>query len=122
MGGEILKETSASNIAELCGVLAEAPHFSHSSRDELYYVFALEMERLSGTKDVINVVARKSLLSRLTIDGGEKIHVMGELRSFNNRSGQGNKLVISVFAKSLAFSLRSFKSAFYCKRTAGGQR
>ena len=33
--------------------------------------------------------------------GGEEITVHGEVRTFNNRSGVGSRLIISVFAKEL---------------------
>ena len=34
----------------------------------------------------------------------EKIRVTGEVRSFNNRSGEGNRLIITVFARNISLS------------------
>ena len=89
------------NYAELCGTLASAPRYSHTSRGEEFFIFSLCVERLSGTEDIVNIIARKSLLEKCELDGEEKIRVIGELRSFNNKSGEGARLVITVFAKEL---------------------
>ena len=97
-----MDESALNNRAELRGVLAAAPAYSHTSRGERFYVFPLETRRLSGTADTINVIARESLLNSAEVLEAGRIHVAGELRSFNNRSGVGAKLVISVFARSIA--------------------
>lgn len=91
------------NRIELRGCAAGRPKFSHESRGQAFYSFPLEVERLSGAVDRLNVIAREELLSALRIDGQEKLHVLGEVRSFNNKSGTGSRLVISVFARDLAF-------------------
>ena len=46
--------------------------------------------------DPINITADINMLSGLEITDDEYIRVRGELRSFNNKSGKGSKLVISV--------------------------
>ena len=97
-----MDESMVRNRAELRGVLAAAPAYSHSSRGEQFFVFPVETRRLSGTPDVINVVARRSLLERAEVLEAGRIHVTGELRSFNNKRGEGARLVITVFAKELA--------------------
>ena len=97
-----MDESTVKNRAELRGVLVSPPVFSHSSRGEQFYVFPVETHRLSGTADVINVIARRSLLERAEVLEAGRIYVLGELRSFNNKSGTGARLVITVFAKELA--------------------
>ncbi|MDR3209364.1 MAG: single-stranded DNA-binding protein [Oscillospiraceae bacterium] len=92
------------NIAELCGSIAEAPRFSHVGGAEEYLTFPLEIERLSGALDKINVVARKADLDALTPDGESKLRVTGEVRSYNNKRGEGSRLVITVLAKELCFA------------------
>ena len=98
-----MEETKRSNYVFLRGAVCEAPHFSHESRDEPFYQFSLEICRLSGTPDTVNVLVRGELLDELELGGGEKLCVLGELRSFNNKSGVGPKLIITVFAKELWF-------------------
>ena len=92
---------NTANRVELQGVLAGGPAYSHSARGEAYYTFPIAVLRLSGTADTINVIARQTLLESTEIQSGTHVYVCGELRSFNNKSGQGNKLVITVFAREL---------------------
>ena len=68
-----------------------------------YFLLILSGFRLSGTADRIHILARSSLLDTLEIDGSSKICVLGELRSFNNKSGVGPKLIITVFAREIRF-------------------
>ena len=91
------------NFTRLCGSMCGKPVYSHSSRSQQFYIFPLEVERLSGNRDVINVVVRQEQLAALTVEDGGKLWVEGQLRTFNNRHGQGAKLVITVLAKELGF-------------------
>lgn len=99
-----MDEAVSRNAVELRGALAGAPRFSHMSRGERFFVFPVETRRLSGAADVINVVAREGLLAGLEIEEAERVCVSGELRSFNNRRFEGPRLVITVFARSLALA------------------
>ena len=97
-----MDENPKINSVTLRGVLSGAPELSHESRGERFYSFPMEVERLSGAVDRLNILARQELLARTVLTEGEKLGVRGELRSFNNRSGVGSRLVISVFARELA--------------------
>jgi len=92
------------NVVELCGTTVERPRLSHVGGGENYFVFPLEVERLSGYVDRINIVAREALLESLEIDGSSRINVIGELRSYNNKKGGGSRLVITVLAREMFFS------------------
>lgn len=94
-------KTHARILSRLIGVMSAPPAFSHASRGESFYTFALDVARLSGTTDTINIVARSELLSAVEACDTEKLCITGELRSFNNKSGEGAKLVITVFAKEI---------------------
>lgn len=96
-----MDENTSTNFVQLTGVMASPPVFSHAGRGEAFYTFALEVARLSGAIDTINIISRKQLLSAIDACAVEKLCVIGELRSFNNKSGEGAKLVITVFAKEL---------------------
>ena len=91
-----MDENTCTNFARLIGVMSAPPIFSHASRGESFYTFALEVSRLSGATDTINIIARNELLSAVEVCGAEKLCVTGELRSFNNKSGEGAKLVITA--------------------------
>ena len=96
-----MDEIYAANRADLCGLAAEPPRFSHESRGILFYTFPLETIRLSGTSDTINIVLRESMLGEMP-NAGRPVRVTGELRSYNNKSGVGNRLVLTVLARELA--------------------
>ena len=102
-----MDEENRSNYVMLRGTVSEKPRFSHENRGELFYQFSMDVARLSGTVDTIHIVARDHLLDELEPIGDGtaaiKLCVTGELRSFNNKSGIGPKLVITVFAKDLWF-------------------
>ena len=98
-----MEEFRSNNTVMLRGVLREAPKFSHESKNERFYQFSLEVSRLSGTTDTVHIIARDQLLEALAPEGGSKLCVRGELRSFNNKSGVGPKLIITVFARELWF-------------------
>ena len=99
-----MEELAICNYAMLRGVLSQPPRFSHRSRDERFDCFSLDVCRLSGAVDTVPIIARHSLLEALSPgSGADKLCVRGELRSFNNKSGEGAKLVITVFARELSF-------------------
>lgn len=98
-----MEDRRSGNYAMLRGVLREPPRFSHQSREERFYQFTLEVSRLSGAVDTVHIIARSALLEALEPGGGCKLCVLGELRSFNNKSGVGPRLVITVFARELWF-------------------
>lgn len=89
------------NYAEISGTLAELPRFSHENRGEKFYVMPVAVRRLSGTLDTINVIAREKLLMTLALTEGIRVHIFGQLRSFNNKSDTGAKLIISLFARDI---------------------
>ena len=96
-GGDGLENFN--NSVVLAGTLGGRPEYSHAGKDENYYVFPLEVERLSGTIDTLNILLGEELLRETEIKTGDKVYVSGEVRSYNNKSGVGNKLVISVLAR-----------------------
>lgn len=89
------------NAVTLCGTLAGAPVFSHESRMLRFYRLPLEVERLSGAVDRLNVLVREPQLALLELSDRTKLRVQGEVRSFNNRSGEGARLIVTVLARSL---------------------
>ena len=91
------------NYAQLCGTLAGPPVFSHENRQERFFRFPLRTQRLSGAEDTVNVLARERLLQEIRLASLPRLRVTGEVRTFNNTVGSGAKLVISLFARQIAF-------------------
>lgn len=89
------------NHISLVGTVGDEPVRSHENHGVTYFRFPLRVRRLSGTEDVLNIVAAGSLLPPGLADPGATLAVEGEVRSYNNRSGTGSKLVITVYARAL---------------------
>lgn len=89
------------NHISLVGTVGEQPVHSHENHGVIYYRFPLRSRRLSGVEDVLNIVAGESLLRRVPVEEGTDLAIEGEVRSYNNRSGIGSKLVITVYARSI---------------------
>ena len=86
----------------LRGRLSAPPAPSHVNHGVEYFLLPLSARRLSGAEDHLNVIAAKEQLSGLSLKEGSPLTVRGEVRTFNNRSGVGSRLVVSVFARTLS--------------------
>lgn len=89
------------NQAVLVGEAVTEPQFSHSSHGEDFFRLPVKSLRLSGAEDVINAVISRTLLEQYPVRAGERIAISGEVRSYNNHSGTGSRLVITLFARSI---------------------
>lgn len=87
------------NEVLLEGTVLTAPEWSHENHGTRFYRFPLQVLRLSGQADTLPVLLPESLLPAVTV--GSDVHVQGQLRSFNNRSGVGSRLVLTVYALEL---------------------
>ncbi len=90
------------NFALLRGIVAGEPELSHRVHGIPFYRFSLSVPRLSGREDLLNILAPGALLEDCPLTPGLPVEVSGEVRSFNNRSGVGSRLVITLFAKHLS--------------------
>ena len=109
------------NYVELWGVAAGEPVFSHENHTRRFDKFPLRVERLSGQNDVPVIVASEALLRVCPVEEGQSLRIVGQLRSFNNKSGHGNRLVITVFAQSIepgdgSYFNRILLSGALCKK------
>ena len=91
--------TPFQNEVLLEGKALQSPILSHENHGLQFYRFFLEIPRLSGQADVLPVLVTKEQLSCVT--PGSPLRIRGQLRSFNNRSGTGNRLVLTVYAQSV---------------------
>lgn len=90
------------NRIELHGRVGACPVFSHTNHGVEFYRFPLVVCRLSGVEDRIHILLPKALLDTCSsLEPEEEVRVTGEVRTFNNRSGEGSRLIISVFARGL---------------------
>lgn len=83
----------------LRGVIASVPTESHTAYGLQFFSFVLRVDRLSGNADALNILVDADTLAAAPFRVGQTVAVEGQLRSFNNKSGEGSKLVIAVLAK-----------------------
>lgn len=98
-----MEKSTTGNTTRLCGSVDGKASFSHISRNRKYFSFPLRVPRLSGAVDVINIVCDEEKMRSIEPDGNSMLRVTGELRSYNNKSGVGNRLIIFVYANELEF-------------------
>ena len=89
------------NLVQLRGTAAGEPVLSHENHDQRFCRFPFSVRRLSGQADILYVIATEEQLLGLLPLEGRRLTIGGQLRSFNNKSGRGSRLVISVFARTL---------------------
>lgn len=93
-----MDEYRGENRIVLRGQGLKAPAPSHRNHGVDYYTLPLRVPRLSGVDDVLNLVTADP--DPVLWAPGRWVDVQGEVRSYNNRSGQGSKLVITVLVRS----------------------
>lgn len=90
--------TQFRNDVLLEGIPSSQPEWSHENHGTQFYRFFLQVPRLSGTPDTLPVLLPEALLPQVQ---NQVLRVQGQLRSFNNRSGVGSRLVLTVYAQTL---------------------
>lgn len=88
----------STNYITLRGSLQEFPCFSHENHGRRFFRFTLSVPRLSGTTDILPVIAEESLLSEIDPFEGTMLTVTGQVRSHNVRTELSRQLLIFVFA------------------------
>lgn len=88
------------NQLRLCGDVDAVPVLSHVNHEREFYSFPLAVRRLSGTYDTLRVIAPAPLCAGL--EEGATIVLDGELRSYNDRAAEHNRLKISAWAREIA--------------------
>jgi single-stranded DNA-binding protein len=91
------------NIANISGKIVLEPKFSHEIYGEGFYNFSIEIPRLSKSEDKIIVTVSERLIPIKDLVIGKFVYVDGQFRSYNNYSGEGSKLLLTVFAREINF-------------------
>ena len=95
-----MQNTVLNNRVKISGVVDSEVMFSHEVCKEEFYKFYLKVPRLSDVSDRIVITIPKRYMDGRIIEG-EFVYVEGQFRSYNNVSGFGNKLLLTVFAKNI---------------------
>ena len=90
-----------SNQVILQGNLISLPEFSHENHEKRFFRFYLEIPRLSGAVDVLPVITEECILHNFDLSGGDKLKVIGQVRSHNINTDAKRRLLVFVFAQSI---------------------
>ena len=89
------------NYLTLVGKVTGEKRFSHEIYGEKFYIFNLEIPRLSGNADIIPITVSERLLGENTLDEGKRLLIKGQFRSYNSYENEKNRLILTVFAKNI---------------------
>ena len=89
------------NYLVLIGNIISDKTFSHEIYGEKFYLFNLEVPRLSGNADIIPITISERLIANFDLSIGKKVVVEGQFRSYNSYENERNRLVLTVFAKDI---------------------
>ena len=89
------------NYLALVGNIVSDKTFSHEIYGESFYLFNLEVPRLSGNEDIIPITISERLIANFDLTIGKKVVIEGQFRSYNSYENERNRLVLTVFAKDI---------------------
>lgn len=89
------------NHLVLVGKVTSEKTYSHEIYGEKFYIFDLEVPRLSSAVDIIPITVSERLLTNLDLGIGKKLCIHGQFRSYNSYQNERNKLILTVFAKDI---------------------
>lgn len=87
------------NNVILQGKIVTEKRFNHEIYGEKFYMFDLEVARLSNVVDIIPILISERLLIDNNIKEGTIVSVNGQYRSYNSIEQTKNRLVLMVFVK-----------------------
>lgn len=89
------------NYAAVVGDIESEFSYSHESYGECFYSFLVKIPRLSESADIICVTISERILCEEEYKTGDRVKITGQFRSYNNYSDVGNKLILTLFAKTM---------------------
>lgn len=94
------------NKISLVGEVISAPKFSHETHNEKFYTVKVDVKRLSGDIDTLEIIISEKLYDIDKIELGIRYYIEGEIRSYNYyvSETERRKLVINIFAKNLSIA------------------
>ena len=108
------------NTALITGEICSPPVMSHSFKGENFYNMTVKVKRLSDVYDYITVTVQENMVPGL--EEGKAVTVSGQYRSYNNYSGVGNKLILTLFANEITDETETenpntiYLNGFICKQ------
>lgn len=91
------------NTFNLAGRITSPIVHSFTNRyNEKFYTFTLGISRNSGVYDEVPIICPQDIGEKVIKDGYKNVAIIGDIRTRNNYSGVGAKLIIEVFAESIS--------------------
>jgi single-stranded DNA-binding protein len=121
----MIGELAENNIVTIAGKVSTELKYSHEIYGEGFYYFMLDVPRLSDSSDSISVTISERLIGKRKLEVGALVEIDGQFRSYNNFAESGNKLLLTVFAREIAFlddesgmknPNKIFLNGFICKK------
>ncbi len=97
----MINDNTENNKIVMAGTVLSEPEFSHEVYGEKFYKFKLSVPRLSENVDIIPVTVSEKFFAGVKIKEGQNVLIDGQFRSYNNFSGEGNRLLLTVFVKDI---------------------
>ncbi len=97
---------SSINSIRLIGAIQREPIYDHTVFGEAFYSMEVAAKRLSGIEDLLPVTVSERLLGDPEVNvcrEGSRVEIAGQIRSYNRRMDDKNRLIITVFAREIAF-------------------
>jgi len=91
------------NMVTISGTIVTNLEFSHEVYGEGFYYFMMDVPRLSESYDRIPVTVSERLTSKQKLEIGKVVEIEGQFRSYNSYNNEGNRLVLTVFAREIIF-------------------
>lgn len=92
---------SISNEVLLTGTVASELEFNHTIYGETFYNCNLKIPRLSGQADALPITISDRLLKFSPVQQGDRLAVIGQLRSYNKLVDGLSRLVLVTFVREI---------------------
>ncbi len=89
------------NRVEIWGTISGDAEFSHEIYGEKFFIFTMDIPRLSGIYDSIKIMVSERLTSDVPLLSGDRVKIIGQFRSYNSSENGANRLILTVFARDI---------------------
>ena len=101
------------NEARLVGKVSRNLEYSHEVHGESFYKMGVKSQRISEQDDEIIVTVSERLITDMDLDVGTIVEIAGQFRSYNNYSGEGSRLILTLFAREIGYSSKECENEIY---------
>jgi single-stranded DNA-binding protein len=101
----VVDKVIETNMVRVVGKVVSDKELSHEMYGEKFYLFNLEVPRLSSSVDVLPITISERLLFNIDLQLGQYVIIEGQLRSYNRFVGSNNKLILTIFAREITIPL-----------------